>query len=139
VASEQLSMERLKLITKPSQEVIRAMKLKSSLMIFAWLTSGRRQLRTKSVNLTPNNRELIEESINGIVTLAKKLLLTNCSKKSRLPYELIATTKKSPHLLRLPKLYNLSRESVLHTSHKNQTSLSILIKPSHVSTILRLI
>jgi hypothetical protein len=31
-----------------------------------------------------NSRELIEESINGIITLAKKLLLMNSSKKSRL-------------------------------------------------------
>jgi hypothetical protein len=61
----------------------------------------------------PNGRELIEESINGIITLAKKLLLTNSSKKSRLPCGLIAIAKKSPHLMRSLKLYNLSRESAL--------------------------
>jgi hypothetical protein len=106
VASKQLSKERLKLITKPSQEIRRATKLKSNLLILAGLTSERRQLRTKSVNLTPNNRELIEESINYIITLAKKLLLTNSSKKSRLSCGLIATTKKCPHLMRPLKLYN---------------------------------
>jgi hypothetical protein len=42
VTSKQLSTERLKLITKLSQEVIRAMKLKSILLILPWLTSGRR-------------------------------------------------------------------------------------------------
>jgi hypothetical protein len=30
----------------------------------------------------PNSKELIEESINGIITLVKKLLLTNSNKKS---------------------------------------------------------
>jgi hypothetical protein len=35
VTSKQLSAKRLKLITKPSQEVIRATKLKSSLLILA--------------------------------------------------------------------------------------------------------
>jgi hypothetical protein len=137
--SKQLSTERLKLITKPSQEVIRVTKLKSSLLMLAWLTSGRRQLRTKSVDLTPNNRELIEEIINGSITLVKKLLLTNSSKKSRLSGGLIATTKKSPYLMSPLKLHNLSKKLVLHTSHKNRTSPSILIKPSLIITILRLI
>jgi hypothetical protein len=115
------------------------MKLKSSLLILAWLTSGRRQLRTKSVNLMPNGRELMEESINNIITLAKKLILMNNNKKSGLSYGLIATMKKSQHLMRPLKLYNLNKESVLHTSHKNRTSPNILIKPSPASTILRLI
>jgi hypothetical protein len=83
--SKQLSTERLKLITKPSQEVIHATKLKSGLLILAWLKSGWRQLRSKSVNQTPNNRELIEESINSIITLVKKLLLTNSNKKVDCP------------------------------------------------------
>jgi hypothetical protein len=139
VTSKQLSTERLKLITKPSQEVICAMKLKSSLLILAWMASGRRQLMTKSINLTPNSRELIEESINNIITLAKKLLLMNSSKKSILSCGLIATAKKSQHLMRPLKLYNISKKLILHASHKNRTSLSILIKPSPVSTVLRLI
>jgi hypothetical protein len=82
VMSKQLSTKRLKLIMKLSQEVIRVTKLKSSLLILAWLLSGRRQLRINSVNLMPNSKELIEESINGIITLVKKLLLTNSNKKS---------------------------------------------------------
>jgi hypothetical protein len=139
VTSKQLSAERLKLIMKLSQEVIHAMKHKSSLLILAWLTSGRRQLRTKSVNLTPNNRELIEESINSIITLAKKLLLMNISKKSRLSCGLIATVKKSSYLMRPLKLHNISRKMILHTSHKNRTNPSILIKSSPVCTKLRLI
>jgi hypothetical protein len=32
-------------------------------------------LRTKSVNLMPNSREMIEESINGIITLTKSLIM----------------------------------------------------------------
>jgi hypothetical protein len=63
--SKQLSTKRLKLIMKPSQEVIRAIKLKSSLPILACLIGDRRQLRTNSVNLMQNNRELIKEIING--------------------------------------------------------------------------
>jgi hypothetical protein len=99
VTSKQLSTERLKLIMKLSQEVIHAVKLKSGLLILAWLISGRRQLRTKSVNLRPNSREMIEENITSIITLTKKLLLTNSSKKSRLSCGLIAAVKKSPHLI----------------------------------------
>jgi hypothetical protein len=87
----------------------------------------------------PNSRELIKESINGIITLTKKLLLTNSSKKSKLSSGLIETVKNSPHLISPLKLYNLSRKSILHIGHKNRTSQSILIKPSSVSTILRLI
>jgi hypothetical protein len=119
---------------KPSQEVIHAMKLKSSLLILAWLASGRRQLRTKSVNLMTNSRVLIKESINSIITVVKKLLLTNSSKKSRLSSGLIATTKKSLHLMRPFKLYNLSRKLILHNGHKNLTSPSILIKPRRRGT-----
>jgi kynureninase len=104
VASKQLSAKRLKLISKLSQEVIHAMKLKSGLLIHAQLTSGRKQLRTKSVDLTPNSRQLIEESINGSITLTKKLLLMNSNKKSRLFSGLIVTTKKSPHLMSPLKL-----------------------------------
>jgi hypothetical protein len=65
----------------------------------------------------PHNRELIEESINDIITLAKKLLLMNSSKKSRLSCGLIATVKKSPHLMRPLKLHNINRKrfSILAT------------------------
>jgi hypothetical protein len=139
VTSKHLSTERLKLIMKLSQEVIRAMKLKIGFLILASLTSGRRQLRTKSVNLMPNSRELIKERINGRITLVKKLLQTNINKKSIVSCGLIETAKKCPYLMRPLKLYNLSRKSILHTSHKNQTSSSILIKPSLVCTKLRLI
>jgi hypothetical protein len=82
--SKQLGTMRLKLITKSSQKVVSPMKLKCSRLISARLTSGRRQLRTKSVKLTPNNRKLIKKVINCSVTLSKKLLLTNSSKIGRL-------------------------------------------------------
>jgi hypothetical protein len=64
-----------------------------------------------------NSRELIEESINGIITLAKKLLLMNSSKKSRLSCGLIATAKKSPHLMRphlMRPLFILARREDMH-------------------------
>jgi hypothetical protein len=61
-------MKRLKLITKSSQKVMGPMKLKCSCLITAGLTSGRRQLRAKSVKLTPNNRKLIKEVLNCSVT-----------------------------------------------------------------------
>jgi hypothetical protein len=67
------------------------------------------------------------------------LLLMNSSKKTRLSCGLIATVKKSPYLMRLLKLYNISRKMTIHDGHKNQTSLSIIIKPSHVCMKLRLI
>jgi hypothetical protein len=86
------------------------------------LISGGRQLRTKSVNLTPNSRELIKENINSIITLAKKLPLMKSSKKSRLSCGLIAILNKNPHLMRPFKLHNISRKSILHTSHKNRTN-----------------
>jgi hypothetical protein len=73
-------------------------------------------LRTKSIDLTPNNRELIEEIIIGSITLAKKLLLTNSNKKSRLPCGLIATAKKSPQLMSPLKLHNLNRKMILRTA-----------------------
>jgi hypothetical protein len=139
VTSKQLSTERLKLITKLSQEVICVTKFKSSLLILVWLIGVRRQLRTTSVDLMPNSRELIEESINGSITLTKKLLLMNSSKKSSLSSGLIMTVKKSPHLMSPLKLHNFNRKPILHIGYKNQTSLSILIKPSPVCTILRLI
>jgi hypothetical protein len=87
----------------------------------------------------PDSKELIEESINGIITMTKKLLLMNSSKKSRLSCGLIMIVKKSPHLMRPLKIYNISRKLILHTGHKKQTSPSILIKPSPVSIVLRLI
>jgi hypothetical protein len=86
-----------------------------------------------------DSKELIEESINGIITMTKKLLLTNSSMKSRLSCGLITTVKKSPHLMRPLKIYNISRKLILHAGHKKQTNLSILIKPRPVSTVLRLI
>jgi hypothetical protein len=89
--------------------------------------------------MMPNSRELIKESINSSITLTKKLLLTYTSKKSRLSSGLIATAKKSPHLMSPLKLHNLRRKTILHTGHKNRTSPSILIKSSPVSTKLRLI
>jgi hypothetical protein len=139
VRSKQLSAKRLKLTTKPSQEVICATKLKGSLLILAWLTGGKWQLRTKSVDLTPNNKKLIKESIDSIMTLTKKLLLMNSSQESRLSSGLIVTAKKSALLVSPPNLHNLSRKSILHAGHKNRTNPSILIKPSPISTILRLL
>jgi hypothetical protein len=93
VTRNQLSTERFKLITKSSQEVISASKLKSNLLILARLIGGRGQFKAKSVDLEPNNRELIEESINYSITLVKKLLLKNSSKKSRLVSGLMAQEK----------------------------------------------
>jgi hypothetical protein len=78
--SKQLGTKRLKLITKLSQKVVGPTKLKCSCLISAGLTSGRRQLRVKSVKLTSNNRKLIKEVLNCSVTLAKNLLLMNSSK-----------------------------------------------------------
>jgi hypothetical protein len=98
--SKQLGTKRLKLITKPSQKVVGPMKLKCSCLISAGLTSGRGQLRAKSVKLAPNNRKLIKEILNCRVTLTKKLLLMNSSKIGRLTSRLILLTKKSPHLVR---------------------------------------
>jgi hypothetical protein len=62
----------------------------------------------------PNSRELIEKSINSIIILVKKLLLTNSSKKNRLSCGLIANAKKSPHLMRPLKLYNINRKMNIH-------------------------
>jgi hypothetical protein len=87
----------------------------------------------------PNSKELIKENINDIITLAKKLLLANSSKKSILSCGLITTAKKSTHLMGPLNLHNINRKSILLTRHKNRTSPSILIKPGHVCTIMRLI
>jgi DNA-binding MarR family transcriptional regulator len=92
------------------------MKLKCSYLISAGLTSGRRQLRAKIVKLTPNNRKLIKEVINYIVTLAKKLLLTNSSKIGRLSSRLILLMKKRPHLMSPLKIHSISSKMILHTS-----------------------
>jgi hypothetical protein len=139
VTSKQLGTKKLKLITKPSQKVVGPMKLKCNYLISAGLTSGRRQLRAKSVKMTSNNRKLIKEILNYSVTLAKKLLLTNISKIGRLFSRLILLTKKRPHLMSPLKIHNISSKTVLHTSCQNRTSPSILIKPSLVCTKLRLI
>jgi hypothetical protein len=77
VKSKQLGTKRLKLIVKPSQKVVCPTKLKCSCLISAGMRSGRRELRAKSVKLTPNNKKLIKEVLKFSVTLAKKLLLTN--------------------------------------------------------------
>jgi adenine-specific DNA methylase len=97
--SKQLDTKRLKLITKPSQKVVGPTKLKYNHLISAGLTSGMRQLRAKSVKLTPNNRKLIKEVINCSVTLSNKLLLANSSKIGRLSNILILLTKKRPYLM----------------------------------------
>jgi hypothetical protein len=130
--SKQLGMKRLKLITKSSQKVIGPTKLKCSYLISVGLTSGRRQLRAKSVKLTPNNRKLIKEVINYSVTLSKKLLLINSSKIGRLSSRLLFLTKKRPHLMSPLKLHNISSKRIIHTSSQNRASTSILIKPSPV-------
>jgi hypothetical protein len=130
--SKQLGTKRLKLITKPSQKVIGPMKLKYSCLISAGLTSGRRQLRAKSVKLTPNNRKLIKKVLNCSVTLAKKLLMMNSNKIGRLSNRLILLMKKIPHLMSPLKIHNISSKTILHTSCQNRASMSILIKPSHV-------
>jgi hypothetical protein len=137
--SKQLGMKRLKLITKPSQKVVGSTKLKCSCLISTGLTSCRRQLRAKSVKLTPNNRKLIKEVLNCSVTLTKKQLLTNSSKIGRLSSRLILLTKKRPHLMSPLKLHNISSKTILHTSCQNRASTSILIKPSHVRMKLRLV
>jgi hypothetical protein len=108
-------------------------------LISARLTSGRRQLRVKSVKLTQNNRKLIKEVLNCSVTLAKKLLLTNSSKIGRLSNRLILLTKKKPYLMIPLKIHNISSKMVLHTRYQNRASQSILIKPSPACTKLRLI
>jgi hypothetical protein len=117
--SKQLDTKRLKLITKPSQKVVGPTKLKRSCLISTGLTGGRGQLRVKSVKLVPNNRKLIKEILNCRVTLAKKLLLTNSSKKGRLPSRLILLMKKSPHLMSPIEIHNISNKMVLHTSCQN--------------------
>jgi hypothetical protein len=137
--SKQLSTKRLNLITKLSQKVVGPMKLKCSCLISTGLTSGRRQLRAKSVELTPNNRKLIKEVLNCSVTLAKKLLLTNSSKIGRLSNRLILLTKKRPYLMSPLKIHNISSKTILHTSCQNRSSTSIFIKPSLLRVKLRLI
>jgi hypothetical protein len=117
--SKQLGTKRLKLITKLSQKVVGPMKLKCSCLISAGLTSGRRQLRAKSVELTPNNRKLIKEVLNYSVTLAKKLLLMNSSKIGRLSSRLILLTNKISHLISPIKIHNISSKMILHTSCQN--------------------
>jgi hypothetical protein len=134
-----MGTKRLKLIMKPSQKGVRPTKLKCSCLISTRLTSGRRQLRVKSVKLTPNNRKLIKEVLNCSVTLAKKLLLTNSSKIGRLSSRLILLMKKKPHLKILLKIHNISSKMVLHTSYQNRASPSIIIKSSPACTKLRLI
>jgi hypothetical protein len=132
-------MKRLKLITKPNQKVVGPTKLKCSCLISAGLTSGRRQLRAKSVELTPNNRKSIKEVLNCSVTLVKKLLLTNSSKICRLSSRLILLTKKRPHLMSPLKIHNISSKTILYTSCQNRASTSILIKSSPVCVKLRLV
>jgi hypothetical protein len=128
--TKQLSTKRFKLITRPSQKVVGPTKLKCSCLISAGLTSGRRQLRAKSVKLTPNNKKRIKEVLNCSVTLAKKLLLTNSSKIGRLSSRVILLTKKRPLLTSLLKIHNISNKTILHTSYQNRASTSMLIKPS---------
>jgi hypothetical protein len=94
VASKQLGTKRLNLITKLSQKVVSPTKLKCTHLICAGLASGRRQLRAKSVKLTPNNRKLVKEVINYSVTLSKKMFLMNSSKIGRLSSRLIFLMKK---------------------------------------------
>jgi hypothetical protein len=117
--SKQLGTKRLKLITKLSQKVVGPMKLKCNHLIPAGLASGMRQLRAKSVKLTPNNRKLIKEVLNYSVTLSKKLLLTYSSKIGRLSSKLILLMKKIPHLMSPLKLHNISSKMILHTSCQN--------------------
>jgi hypothetical protein len=93
--SKQLGTKRLKLITKLSQKVVGPTKLKCSHLILVGLAKGRKQLRAKSVKLTPNDRKLIKEVLNCSVTLLKKLLLTNSRKIGRLSSRLILLTKKT--------------------------------------------
>jgi hypothetical protein len=114
--SKQLSMKRLKLITKLSQKVVGQTKLKCSCLISARLTGGRGQLRAKSGKLAPNNRKLVKEILNCSVILAKKLLLMNSSNIGRLAGRLILLTKKRPHLMSLLEIHNISSKMFLHTS-----------------------
>jgi hypothetical protein len=137
--SKQLGTKRLNLITKRSQKVVGLTKLKCSRLIFAGLASGRRQLRAKSVKLTPNNRKLIKEVINCSVNLSKKLLLANSNKIGRLSSRLILLMKKRQHLISPLKLHNISSKTILHTSYQNRASTCILIKSSPVCVKLRLI
>jgi hypothetical protein len=51
----------------------------------------------------------------------------------------IVIMKKTPHLMSLIKLHNISSKLILHTRYKNRTNLSILIKSTHICTKLRLI
>jgi hypothetical protein len=130
--SKQLGTKRLKLITKPSHKVVGLTKLKCSCLISAGLTSGRGQLRAKSVKLAPNNRKLIKEILNCRVTLVKKLLLTNNNKIDRLASRLILLMKKRLHLMSPLKIYNISIKPIFYTSCQNRASTSILIKSSLV-------
>jgi hypothetical protein len=132
-------MKRLKLIMKPSQEVVGPMKLKCSCLISTGRTGGRGQVRAKSVKLAPNNRKLIKEIINCRVTLAKKLLLTNSSKIGRLASRLILLMKKRLHLMSLLEIHNISSKAILHTSYQNRVSMSILIKSCLVCVKLWLV
>jgi hypothetical protein len=127
--SKQLGTKRLKLIMKSSQKVVGPTKLKCSCLVSIGRTGGRGQLRAKSVKLAPNNRKLIKEILNCRVTLAKKLLLTNSCKITRLASSLILLTNKRPYLISSFKIHNISSKAILHTSSQNRASTSILIKP----------
>jgi len=60
---------------KTSQKIVDAPKLKVALLLPAGLTSGRGQLRTQCVKLTPHTRELVKELLNCSITLLQQLLL----------------------------------------------------------------
>jgi hypothetical protein len=96
-------------------------------------------MRTKSVKLAPNDKEMVKEVLNYSVTLSKKLLLMNSSKIGRLSSRHKLLMKKRPHLMSPLKFHNISSKAVLHTSYQNRDSMSILIKSSPVCVKLRLV
>src|SRR3954469_24302317 len=93
--SIQLSTPRLKLLAKPRQKLIDAVKLQvraHNLAARACATNS----STERIKLTPDSSTLSIKIINSGITLLKSMLLTNHRQVKSIPRRLIALTKMCP-------------------------------------------
>src|SRR3954462_12263282 len=131
--SIQLSTPGLKLLAKPRQKLIDAVKLQiraHNLAARACATNS----STKRIKLTPDSSTLSIELINSGITLLKSMLLANHKQVKSIPRRLISLTKMCPLSGNSRETHELNSILGQNTGGENSSSTSILIDPQSVGS-----
>jgi hypothetical protein len=133
-SSNLLSTSRLKLWTKPRQELIYSLKLQIR-PHSPGTGASTIDSQAKRVKMMPNSGTPCVELLNKRVTLLESMLLTDHRQIERVTRGLIPLVKVIPHLRSSSKGHKLRGKLWQNTSSENSRSTSILITPLSVSSL----